>query len=217
MVFQFPDNYFANDPNFTTLFRLLDDFNTYSNEVQSEDTTQQGRASGRHRRGPRPRFDIRETRDNYELYGELPGVDRKDVHIELTQENVLLIKGHVERPYDKPTAKAESPDQKKKCDKCVCPEGKSCEDCVKAKCECHEGKKCDLCGMDKCERHKVGDADATVRYLQKERFVGDFSREFAFPGALQEFDIYASLENGLLKVVVPKQKPSTKSRKIEIK
>ncbi|KAK4160908.1 HSP20-like chaperone [Cladorrhinum sp. PSN259] len=227
MVFEFPENYFSTDPNFTTLFRLLDDFNTYSNEVQSEEASQQGRPSGRHRRGPRPRFDIRETRDNYELYGELAGVNRNDVHVELTQENVLQIRGHVERPYDKPPAKPttaaepskeEDAEQNKKCGECVCPEGQSCDDCVKAKCECHEGKKCDLCGMDKCERHlKGGDPDATVRYLQRERFVGDFAREFAFPGPLQEFDIYASLEKGILKVVVPKQKPSTKSRKIEVK
>jgi len=225
MVFQFPENYFSTDPNFTTLFRLLDDFNAYSNEVQSEEVSQTSRPTGRHRRGPRPRFDIRETQDAYELYGELPGVGRKDVHVELTQENVLLIRGHMERPYDKPLApkpasKEESTKQEKKCEDCVCPEGQSCDDCVKMKCECHEGKKCDKCGMDKCVQHlenEGGDPNATVRYLRRERFVGEFAREFAFPGPLHEFDIYASLENGILKVVAPKQKPTGKRRKIEIK
>ena len=48
------------------------------------------------------------------------------------------------------------------------------------------------------------DGDEGIRFLQRERFFGDFEREFAFPGPLQEFDITASLEDGILKVVAPK-------------
>lgn len=105
MVFTLPSDLYTTDPNFTTLFRLLDDFNSYSREVQEEqgDSARGPRGGGgRHRRGPRPRFDIRETRDAYELYGEMPGTDRKDVHVELTGQNTLLIWGHVDRGYDAP-------------------------------------------------------------------------------------------------------------------
>lgn len=58
MVFTFPADLYSTDPNFTTLFRLLDDFDTYSREVQDESASTPAPASrgGRHRRGPRPRF-----------------------------------------------------------------------------------------------------------------------------------------------------------------
>lgn len=184
MVFTFPENLYTTDPNFTTLFRLLDDFNSYSREVQSDEKEERGH--GRHRRGPRPRFDIRETNAAYELYGELPGFDRKDVHIEMTGENIILIRGHVERPYDIPL-----PGKK----------GKESKEDGGTKEEKKDEKKSESEG---------------IRFLQRERFVGDFEREFAFPGPLQEFDITASLENGILKVTAPKQQV-TKGRKIEIK
>jgi HSP20 family molecular chaperone IbpA len=178
MVFTLPGDLYATDPNFTTLFRLLDDFNSYSREVQADEAQQGARGHGRHRRGPRPRFDIRETKEAYELYGELPGAERKDIHIELTGQNVLVVRGHVERPYEVPL-----PGKK---------EG--------------EGEK----GEDK-EKESDG-----VRFLQRERYVGGFEREFAFPGPLSEYDITASLENGILKVVAPKQEVG-KTRQIEIK
>ncbi|KAK0649158.1 HSP20-like chaperone [Cercophora newfieldiana] len=189
MVFSLPGDLYSTDPNFTTLFRLLDDFNSYSHEVQGDEAQQTGKGHGRHRRGPRPRFDIRETEKAYELYGEVPGADRKDIHIELTGQNTLTIHGHVDRGYDAPIPGKKPPAKK---------EGEGGE-----KSEQAEGDK----GKEK-------DSDV-VRFLQRERFVGDFEREFSFPGPLMEFDITASLENGILKVVAPKQEVS-KSRKIEI-
>ncbi|RHZ66345.1 Hsp20/alpha crystallin family protein [Aspergillus thermomutatus] len=47
--------------------------------------------------GHYPRFDVRETKDYYHLDGELPGVDKKDIDIELGNDNTLTIKGHSER------------------------------------------------------------------------------------------------------------------------
>ncbi|KAK0738049.1 HSP20-like chaperone, partial [Schizothecium vesticola] len=138
-----------------------------------------GGGHGRHRRGPRPRFDIRETRDAYELYGEMPGTDRKDVHVELTGQNTLMIWEHVDRGYDAPVGGRQEGQGKKK------------------------GKK----GEEENKKEEGGGGrrgDEAFRFLTRERFVGDFEREFAFPGPLQEFDIEASLENGVLKVTVPK-------------
>lgn len=188
MVFTLPSDLYTTDPNFTTLFRLLDDFNSYSREVQEEegDSARGPRGGGgRHRRGPRPRFDIRETRDAYELYGEMPGTDRKDVHVELTGQNTLLIWGHVDRGYDAPVAGRQQRKKKGKKGGGGGDEGN--------KDEGGEGKK-----------EGEGGGDEPIRFLTRERFVGDFEREFAFPGPLQEFDIEASLENGILKVTAPK-------------
>lgn len=190
MVFSLPDNLYATDPNFTTLFRLLDDFDSYSREVQSsDDMRNQGPPArhGRFGRGLYPRFDIRETQDAYELYGEVPGMDRKDIHIELTGINQLLIRGHAERGYDVPATSSKKA---------------TVEDEKKAE---NEGPK---------EGEKKSET-GTIRFLQKERQVGNFAREFAFPGPLSEFDISATLDKGILKVVAPKSKPSG-GRRIEI-
>ncbi|KAK3312846.1 HSP20-like chaperone [Apodospora peruviana] len=191
MVFTLPDNLYSTDPNFTTLFRLLDDFDSYSREVQNDGKSEEGPPGrhGRYGRGLYPRFDIRETKEAYELYGELPGIDRKDVHIELNEPNQLLIRGHAERGYDVP----HPPSSKKK-------EGEKKDEKEKEKEKEGEGS---------------GNGNATLRFLQKERQVGNFAREFAFPGPLSEFDISASMENGILKVVAPKATPS-KGRRIEI-
>ncbi|KAK0630385.1 HSP20-like chaperone [Bombardia bombarda] len=173
MVFNLPENLYTTDPNFTTLIRLLDDFDSYSREVQSDEATASPKGI-QHGRSLHPRFDIRETKDTYELYGEVPGIERKNVHIELTGPNQILIRGHVDRGY------ADAP---KKEPAKVTEEG--------------------------------GGGDTTVRFLRRERQVGNFAREFALPGPLQEFEISASMENGILKVVAPKAQPS-KGRKIEI-
>ncbi len=75
---------FANDnASFTPLFRLLDEFDQYSN------------AGGR-QQGTRglttfnPKFDVKEVADAYELHGELPGIEQKDVEIEFTDAQVSL-------------------------------------------------------------------------------------------------------------------------------
>jgi len=43
-----------------------------------------------------PRFDIREVGSNYELRGELPGVDGKDLEVEFTDAQTLVIRGRTE-------------------------------------------------------------------------------------------------------------------------
>ncbi|KAK0713320.1 hypothetical protein B0T26DRAFT_677667 [Lasiosphaeria miniovina] len=123
----------------------------------------------------------------YELYGEVPGIERKDVHIELTEPNVLLIRGHIDRPY-----KTKKQDKQDKYGECECPDDKKCEPCKKSGGECHK----------KAADSKPGMAP-TVRYLQRELFVGDFARDFAFPGPLQEFEI---------KVVAPPHRDRSRGR-----
>lgn len=44
-----------------------------------------------------PSFDVRETETDYQLEGELPGVEKKDIEIEFEDEHCLNIKGHTER------------------------------------------------------------------------------------------------------------------------
>jgi HSP20 family protein len=44
-----------------------------------------------------PSFDVRETDEAYQLDGELPGVEQKDIDIEFENEHCLNIKGHTQR------------------------------------------------------------------------------------------------------------------------
>ncbi|CAK7240450.1 MAG: hypothetical protein STHCBS139747_001891 [Sporothrix thermara] len=46
-----------------------------------------------------PRFDVRETESTYELHGELAGVERKNVSLEFTEPQTLVISGKIERNY----------------------------------------------------------------------------------------------------------------------
>lgn len=81
---------------FPSLSRALTDLESFlSRPVGSHDLL-----------GQYPRFDVRETKDSYRLDGELPGVDKKDIDIELSDDNVLTIKGHSERE-----STSEDPDQ----------------------------------------------------------------------------------------------------------
>lgn len=56
-----------------------------------------------------PRFDSREADDAYHLDGELPGIAQKDIDIEFSDPQTLVVKGRVEREYHiNPEAEAES-------------------------------------------------------------------------------------------------------------
>src|ERR1700712_1002125 len=63
------------DTSFHPLFRLLDQFDSYQDNS--------GRPHGRSQMKTfNPKFDVKEVGDNYELHGELPGVEQKDIEIE---------------------------------------------------------------------------------------------------------------------------------------
>jgi HSP20 family protein len=46
-----------------------------------------------------PSFDVRETETSYYLDGDLPGVQEKELEIEIEDEHCLKIKAHSEREY----------------------------------------------------------------------------------------------------------------------
>lgn len=77
----------------TTLLRLFDD---YQDQVN--------RRTARHHqpavRSFTPRFDFREGDDAYYVDGELPGTSEKDIDIEFSDAQTLVVKGHTERNYD---------------------------------------------------------------------------------------------------------------------
>ena len=105
--------------------------------------------------------DIKEDEKNYELEVEMPGIDKKDVGLEL-KNGYLTISSKVEKNND--------------------------------------------------EKDKKGN------YIRRERFYGSSSRSFYVGNDVKEQDISASMQNGVLNIIIPKKQPELEqSKKIEIK
>lgn len=87
---------FPGSGDFSPLFRLLDDYDHHRSGSQSALHTFN------------PRFDVRESSDAYHLDGELPGIAQKDIEIEFSDPQTLVVKGRTERSYQaEPQAEAQ--------------------------------------------------------------------------------------------------------------
>ncbi|KAL9102451.1 MAG: hypothetical protein Q9163_002412 [Psora crenata] len=180
----FPNNEFA------PLFRLLDDYSS------------QGGSSAI--RAFQPKFDVREHKDSYELQGELPGIEQKDIHIEFADPHTLVIKGHVEREYS--SEGAQQPRGRITGD--VTDSSKSHKATVED--EGQEGSKNTEVAKSGGEGHKD-----RPKYWVSERCTGEYHRAFAFPSTVDQDGVKATLKNGILSVVVPK-KTQQRGKRINI-
>ncbi|KAG6254281.1 hypothetical protein E4U24_007620 [Claviceps purpurea] len=214
----FPRAFFNEDStSFTPLFRLLDDFDNYSRQSGS---SQQQYGSKQAGAGFwQPKFDVRETSDNYELHGELPGINKDNVHIEFTDPQSLVIRGRAERSYTSGTPPAGLIDQPG--NKGAITEGGEGGSSHKATVEdekdetsgaaaSSEGNK-----KEKQQQQQVEKTDKKtqqqhsehgVKYWLSERSVGEFARSFNFPSPVDQDAVSASFNDGVLNIVVPKSK-----------
>ncbi|KAL4879301.1 30 kDa heat shock protein [Aspergillus karnatakaensis] len=178
---------FPNSGDFSPLFRLLDD---YDNHRSSRG---QGQTSSI--RSFAPRFDVRESNDAYHLDGELPGIPQKDIDIEFTDPQTLVIKGRSEREYhsskDNTAEQAQSNNQ------------------------AHASGESSEVAKSSTEKQVSKNKAEKPRFWVSERSVGEFQRTFNFPTRVAQDDVKASLKDGILSVVVPKAAAPT-SRKISI-
>jgi HSP20 family molecular chaperone IbpA len=221
----FPRTLYGADPSFTPLFRLLDDFDTYSREV-SNDT---GRHSGRRNqvRAFNPKFDVRELKDSYELHGELPGVSRENISIEFTEPQTLVIRGRVERTYTSGTPPAGALE-----DAAVKPAiTESGEESSTPAAHSHKATVEDEGADNATTEGAATPAETTStevakstaaepaahkeKYWVSERSIGEFSRTFSFPGRVDQEAVSAGLNNGILTVTVPKAK-KVEARRIAV-
>jgi len=209
----FPRSFITPDSStsFHPLFRLLDDYSQYSkNDGSHYQSTS--------RKTFIPKFDLKEVGDHYELHGEVPGIDQKDVQLEFTDNQTLTVKGRVERHYQSGTPAAGFV------------EGAAAPHAIT-----ETGEK----GTHKAHQPTVEDEDKDnavstpasttkevaetaekpkepeAKYWVSERSVGEFSRSFTFPVRVDQDGVKASMKNGILSVIVPKAK-KTESRKITI-
>ncbi len=193
---------------FTPLFRLLDDYATHSAHRGGFPSAVSSMRSFT------PKFDVKETKDAYELHGELPGIEQKNISIEFTDPSTIQITGRtehrrtrgqppagfvegeqqqqqqqIEGGYHKPTVEEEQPS------------------------ESTQVQKSDSKDVDKKDKQEEG-GDGS-RYWVTERSVGEFNRSFTFPSRVDQDKVKASLKDGILSIVVPKAS-APQTRKIDI-
>jgi HSP20 family protein len=172
-----------------------------------------------------PRFDVKELKSSYELLGEFPGADQKDINIEWTDGNTLTISGHFESraerssPAPEPattpapaetvakekhaeTASYHAPSVEEEDDgELISKPGESDTETVASTPE------------QAAETNTIADPETSTpeessvdepKYWVSERQSGSFSRGFTFPVRIEQENVKASLKNGILRVVVPK-------------
>jgi len=207
----FPRSIVSNDSTstFHPLFRLLDDFDNYSSGNDSG-SSRQGRSG---LKVFAPKFDVRELPESYELHGELPGIEQKDVEIEFTDSQTLTIRGHTERSYTSGTPPSGAIEGGPTSSGAIT-EG---ENGAGTKAQTKNAKDKDTTKKSSGDVATQGDksAEQEVKYWVSERSIGDFSRTFTFPARVDQDNVRASIKNGILSVVVPKSK-KPESRKITI-
>lgn len=188
-----------------------------------------------HRRTFTPRFDVREVGSNYELQGELPGLEQKDLEIEFVDEKTLVIRGKTASERTESNAddsvKAVAADEEPATADNV---SENSANYQKPSVEDEEyvdaGAESSADGAAKtpspstvaaaekiskaAESNKVA-AEPSFKYWVSERSVGEFERRFSFPGRVDQEAVKASLKNGILSVMVPKV-AAKEARRIQI-
>ncbi|KAI1326207.1 30 kDa heat shock protein [Xylariaceae sp. FL0255] len=201
-----------------------------------------------------PRFDVRETEHNFELHGELPGVEKDNVHIDFTDPQTIVIRGNVDRTYtagtppaglvadnNKPAVLEKSDEEMSGAVTASQPEAAE-EDAILSDAEgdAHEtgsNKSFQATVEDDVDEDAHSTTSATAqptpattvaktaqpvaapkpasKYWVYERSTGSFVRSFTFSSRVDHDNVSASLNNGILTVVVPKAKKH-ESRRIAI-
>jgi len=197
---------------FTPLLRFLSDFDDLNNFHRDTPHLLQSKMPAFN-----PKFDVREIPSAYELHGELPGIEQKDIEIEFTDSQTLTVKGRTERSYSSVpvngaiTESNRSEDEKKKTG--LQP---TIEDEGEDGGNSHEEEKAvekngEAGAVEKRDPKEVDD-----KLWVSERSVGEFARSFSFPDRVDQDAVKASFKNGVLSIVVPKILKKEGGKKIMI-
>ncbi|KAJ3061267.1 hypothetical protein HK102_009176 [Quaeritorhiza haematococci] len=146
-----------------------------------------------------PAVDVKETDKSYVLEAEVPGLKRDQVDIQVVDNNTIVLSGHYESRVESgtpPTTQAE-------------PQSTQAQGTA-------ESSSSDVITQGESGQRAVTTAAEQPRetYWAVERQVGSFRRSFTLPQAVDPEKVSASLKDGVLTVVVPKE-PS-RSRSIQI-
>ncbi|TQV95775.1 heat shock protein [Cordyceps javanica] len=226
----FPRTVYNTEASFTPLFRLLDDFDSYSRQCQpasnsSSRQCKKQQQQQQHFRKPavshwQPKFDVRETSSAYELHGELPGLNKNDVSIEFTEPQTLVVRGKVERTYTagtSPNAEAAAPapavEESQPGEEPAAPSHKATvADEDDASIQEENGFEVvsetsnTAPATPETEAATVATPVDKSKYWLTERSVGEFARSFSFPSRVDQDSVTAAFQDGILSISVPKAK-----------
>jgi HSP20 family molecular chaperone IbpA len=188
--------FYYTQPSLAPLIQLLNDYETPQNKSRQSPKSIQ--CSKKSRNSFAPAFDVRELTNAYHLDGELPGVDQSNIEIEFTDPHTLVIKGHTERDYaSDDVSRSSSPAGWHK----PTVEDEDAESTSSAN------------TADTAASHPA--ENDLPHFWAKERSIGDFQRTFSFTARVDQDSVRASLKNGVLSVIVPKE-PTPTPKKIRI-
>lgn len=163
-----------------------------------------------------PKFDIYETEAAYVLEGDLPGLEKSNLNIEFTDHVTLLIKGHVERSSTSTTPSESSTTIATPNESRSSSPTRSLRATVEDE---NEDGKSSSPKLTKTEAEtpvaEKKKSEPRHRQWVSERTLGEFQRTFRFPAEIDQDAVTAGLENGVLKIVVPKRAPVTRNIQIQ--
>ncbi|KAG5925834.1 hypothetical protein E4U42_003897 [Claviceps africana] len=213
----FPQTVYNQDQSsFTPLFRLLHDFDSYSQSQGNNKTSPPANRAGSLPHW-QPAFDVRETAESYELYGELPGVNKEHVTIDFTESQTLQIRGKSERNYVVGTPYARQIEDSAMSG-ALHDDDKAIKKARKATVEDEDEEEWSNAGHSRPGTPKSTTVEIErptpvqrkpadqAKYWLAERKVGEFSRTFNFPTHVDQDGVLASFQDGILRIVVPKAK-----------
>lgn len=229
-MFSFPR--FPSSGEFAPLFRLLDDYASHQSSRLSSDADFGNLPSIR---SFQPRFDVKEVKDAYELHGELPGVEQKDIQIEFTDAQTLSIKGRTERHRESGTPPSAALEAQQEKGRITANEEATSEtssnhyqpptvedETTTSTASTSSTADQQIATTSLSSENQVQQQQQQAQqqkpqhhYWVSERSIGEFSRSFAFPARVDQDNVKASLSNGILSIVVPKASVPV-TRKIEI-
>jgi HSP20 family protein len=159
-----------------------------------------------------PKFDVTETAESYDLYGELPGIDQNDICIEFSDAQTILVKGKTERPST--TASTSTAHTEPEFSKNSEPSSEIShnptveEEYDEADAPLATPATTVTATNDAAPQQPEQVQTPKPKYWVAERKVGEFARSFSFSQRIEQDFVTATLKNGILHVVVPKsQKP----------
>ncbi|KAJ5157546.1 30 kDa heat shock protein [Penicillium canariense] len=216
---------FLSCSDFSPLFRLLDDYETHrSRPAPSTARSPSTRTTSAPTRRSffTPAFDVRELNEAYYLDGELPGVDQSNIDIEFSDPQTLVIKGRTERNYQSQSSPAEA-QVTPSSSRATSPQWR--QPTVEDE---NEDEDTDVSDARSTSTAASTTSTAAVmvqkpsaappsagHYWAAERSIGEFQRTFSFPARVNQDGVRASLKNGILSVIVPKE-AAPKTKKIRI-
>lgn len=209
--------YDDDDVSFAPFFRFIDAFDNHQ-------SSKRGGQQSLFRQSFNPKFDVVETKDAYELHGEIPGAERKDISIEFTEPQTIVVHGRVERQRTEGTPPSGLVEGSKDSAGAITEGGEqapaSPSESHRATVTDEETEAAKERGGASGKTQQVAHANASnsqkqahkPKYWVQERSVGEFHRTFSFPVPVDEGAVKATLNNGVLTVSIPKAEKRSNRR-----